>query len=373
MPLSGIPLAASAALNCTSSNPQNGSFSTSIRDVFIAPEDFSTLPVGEPVSLVRFFTLSFACTITAGTPQFGIGSAAVPGAYPAPGFSNNMMTTAQLHSIGLGYRASWHTRKDGSMAPNDTPLQSLTSVTTTTPPVYWLTPSPQTWAAGSFTTRAEGRVQFYKIGPIPDTDGVRVTANFAENLLSLYIADSAAPFNITGLIHFAWNSSTFVSKVRACTPTLLGPNPNFVNLGTVTPSGTPAPGTVLVEQPFTLTFNCPYMAFERIGFRFDPVYGTQSQTIMNTKPGTGMATGVGIRLKLDMSDVSDTGTYTTVNYNQNHAIPNFNRPDWPEVSDAALTETLSRTIQFKAELLRINGVFAPGRVESALIIVMRYK
>jgi len=369
MSLSGFPFAASATLNCVSEGISNpGSWGSSIQDVLIAPQDFTTLPVGEPVSISRQFSYDFTCTITDSTPQFGIGSVAIAGSYAAPGFTD-IFTTPELHSMGLGYRAWWYAHSNGSHPPNDDkPPQFLPSVTATTPPLYWFTPSPDALSGGLFNARAEGRVQFFKIGPIQDTDGVRIPANISVELLTLYVADSAAPVQITATNAFVWTSSTIVSKVRACTPTLLGPNPNFVNLGTVTPSGTPAPGTVLVEQPFTLTFNCPYMAFSRIGFRFNPVHGMQSQTLMNTKPGTGMAKGFAIRLQMDLS-----GPQETINYNQNYYIPDFDRPGWIVESDAALTETRSRTINFTAELVRVNGDYSPGRVESALIIVMRYK
>jgi len=323
--------------------------------------------VGEPVSIPRQFSYDFNCTITDSTPQFGIGSVAIAGSYAAPGFTD-IFTTPVLHNMGLGYRAWWYAHSNGSLPPDEMPAQFLPSVTATTPPLYWFTPSPNVLSGGLFNVRGEGRVQFFKIGPIQDTDGVRIPANISVELLTLYVADSAAPVQITAANAFVWTSSAFVSKVRACTPALLGPNPNFVNLGTVTPSAPPAPGTVLVEQPFTLTFNCPYMAFTQIGFRFNPVYGMESQTLIKLKPGTNMAKGFAIRLQMDLS-----GPQETVNYNQNYYIPDFNRPGWIVESDAALTETRSRTINFKAELVRVTGDYSPGRVESALIIVMRYK
>jgi len=89
-------------------------------------------------------------------------------------------------------------------------------------------------------------------------------------------------------------------------------------------------------------------------------------------PGAGMATGAGIRLQMDLSG---TDTWSVLNYNQNYTISDFNVKPWWEwnANDDALTATKSRTINFKAELVRINSPFSPGKVESALIIVMRYK
>jgi len=373
--LFGFPCATAAALsNCTVLSITNpGSWGTTARDVFIAPEEFSTLPIGEPVSLVRWFGGLMNCAITNTTPQYGVGMAAVPGATNVPG-QPGMFTTPQLQARGLGYRVGWYAYTDQSTIPESitTPYRELTTVTQTTAPIHWLTPSQAVRNVGRVNARADASIQFFKIGNIQDTGGVRISANISTELIRFYLADSATPNTTTWNVPFVWTSSTFVTKVRACTPALLGPNPNFVNLGTVAPVGTPAPGTVLVEQPFTLTFNCPHLAFERIGFRFDPTHGTESATIMKLKPGDGMAKGAGIRLQMDLSG---TDTWSVINYGQNYTISDFNVPGWWEwtPSDDALSATKSRIIQFKAELVRVTGEFAPGKVESSLVIVMRYK
>jgi len=350
-----------------------GSFGTTAQDVFIAPEDFNTLPIGEPVSLGRSLGAYMECTITNTTPQYGVGMAAVPGATNVPG-QPGMFTTPQLQQRGLGYRVEWYAYTDQSTTPNPeiTPYRTLTTVTQTTQPIHWLTPNQTVRNTQKLVARADAVIRFFKIGNIQDTGGVRISANISTELIRFYLADSAAPATTTRNVPFVWTSSTFVTKVRACTPVLLGPNPNYVNLGTVAPVGTPVPGTVLVEQPFTLTFNCPYLAFERIGFRFDPTHGLESATIMKLKPGAGMATGAGIRLQMDLSG---TDTWSVINYGENYTISDFNVPGWWEwtANDDALTAAKSRTIQFKAELVRVNTPFSPGKVESSLVIVMRYK
>jgi len=341
--------------------------------VFIAPEDFNTLPIGEQVSLLRWVGLMISkCDITNTTPQYGIGMAAVPGASNVNGLDNTF-TTPQLQNRGLGYRVSWYFYTDESTTPmpTSTPMMRLTDITQTTPPIHWLTPNQSVRNAGQFKPRMDAVIQFVKIGNIQDTGGVRIPASISTELIRFYLADSANPTDTTWNAPFVWNSSTFASKVRTCSTTL-GPNSSFVNLGTVTPTSTPAPGTVLLTAPFTLTFNCPYLAYEQIGFLFKPVHNDDGtiKTIMDIKSGPGLAKGVGIRLKMDLS-----GSWDTVNYNQNYTIPDFTVLPWWEwtATSDALTETKSRTINFEAELVRVTGDFAPGKVDSTLLIVMRYK
>jgi len=368
----GFPFVTVAAITgCASLSFFNpGSWGTTAQDVFIAPEDFNTLPIGEPVSLIRWFGAALDCHITNTTEHYAVGMVAVPGAENVQG-SPGMFTTPELKARGLGYRVGWYTYLFAPPSTDATPYRSLTSITETTPPIDWATPSQVDYDAGLIYGRADVAIQFFKIGNIQDTGGVRIPASISTELIRLYLADSANPTDTTWNVPFVWNTSTFVSKVRACTPTL-GPNSSFVNLGTVTPTSTPVPGTVLLNAPFTLTFNCPYLAYEQIGFSFDPVHGLEGgdTTMMKLKSGAGMAEGAGIRLKMDLN-----GSWETVNYGQNYTIPDFNVLPWWEwaPSSDALNDTKSRTINFEAELVRVTGNFAPGKVDSTLLIVMRYK
>jgi len=83
--LLGFPPASPATYSNCGSSWLQASWQTTAQDIFIAPEDFNTLPIGEPVSLVRWAGVGFNCSITNTTPQYGIGMAAVPGTMNATG------------------------------------------------------------------------------------------------------------------------------------------------------------------------------------------------------------------------------------------------------------------------------------------------
>jgi len=124
-----------AISSCGPGGINHGSFGTSIHDVFIAPEDFDTLPVGEPVSVTRFFSISFVCSVTGSSTTLGIGSLPVSQAYAVPG-QTDMFTTPQLAALGIGYTGWWRMYTDPSWGNGFHPVrQELTSVEAIEPPV----------------------------------------------------------------------------------------------------------------------------------------------------------------------------------------------------------------------------------------------
>jgi len=360
-----VPFATFAAINCTALGiSQIGSLGTSINDVLIAPEDFSTLPIGEPVSLVRAVSVFWDCDFPANMPRLvGAGSDVLATATAVTGLAN-VFTTPELQTLGLGYSIYWQTHEHGSFA-GMTPRQEMASVSVKNQPVHWFDAGISPVTETLRITTGIG-LQFYKIGPIPDTGGTTIPMPVTTHVANLYLTDQASPLNVTGVNPIHWSTPTLTTKVRACTP-LVDQTVNF----TMTDAGMAASpaGSVLASRTFNLTFTCPYVAFERIGYIFQPVYGTHSATVMKLKENAGSVQGVGIQIRS-----VDAGWL--LQFNQTYYMAEFNKPPWdyPDANrDNALNATRTKSIDFDAELVRVSGPFEPGTINSALIVVMRYK
>jgi len=150
---------------------------STINDTLISPQDFSTLPIGEPVSSIRVFNVHFSCTFPGGAPKrAGIGSMPTAGvtAVVVPGESN-IFTTPQLSPLGLGYKFYWYTDQ-GIYGSNENFCGPnwMTSATATGAPGCYINMG---MTSGTQTKQFVGelRLQFYKIGPIQDTGGATIT------------------------------------------------------------------------------------------------------------------------------------------------------------------------------------------------------
>jgi len=366
--------------SCSVGTVNNGSFDTSIQDVFIAPVEFDVLEVGEPVSVPRYFTIDMICTV-AGQTFFGFGSLPVPEVYAVAGQAE-MFTTPQLASIGLGYKVLWDSfpHWGGRFFHG---RQALTSVTEMKAPLLWFGHILN--ETNITRSTIHGYVQFYKIGPIQSTGGVPVPASITTNLVNFYVTHKDDPTQVFASHLYTWSTSTFVSKVRACTPLV----DHTVNFGTMTHATAPAPGTVLSHGDFSLTFTCPYLAYTQIGYSFVPKYTPNiSPTVMALEPGAGRAKGVGIRIQRCNGGLCDqtitlNDTYYLSEFNlpvteYTPSIPYATVPDYQNTPgdgpDGALNATRSRTIDFRAELVRAGPEpFAPGSVKSVVWIYIKYK
>jgi len=330
--------------------------------------------------------MTVTCTVT-GYTDFGFAGLPVPEAYAVPGHAN-LFTTPQLEAVGLGYKAWWEPYPYwGCYCWHRT--HHLTSVTQAIPPIR-----PFGWAAyygATLQSEAQVHVQFYKIGPIQNTDGATLPANITTNLINLGMMDE---YGNVGASHlYTWTTNTFVSKVRACTPLV----DQTVHFGQITFSSAPALNTVLSRRDFSLTFTCPYLAYTQIGYSFVPKYGSINPTVMALEPGAGIAKGVGIRIRRISS-----GQYNhIVTFNDTYYISEFNLPStalsspsprgpsalqrWQQVHanptpqpsgprGGALLDEQTKNITFRTELVRAGTEpFAPGSVKSVVWIYIKYK
>jgi len=222
------------------------------------------------------------------------------------------------------------------------------------------------WSPG-LDIQAHGRVQFYKIGNIQNTGGVRIPKSISTGLMAFYVTQNTNPTQVFASRRYAWYSNTFVSKVRACTPLV----EQTVHFGNVIPTSTPDPGTVLSHGDFTLTFTCPYRAYTRIGYSFVPKYTSNiSPTIMALEPGAGRAKGVGIRIQRCNGGLCNQ----PITLGDTYYMSKFNIPSWDQVNDSALHQGQSEVINFRAELVRAGPEpFTPGSVKSVVWIYIKYK
>jgi len=276
-----------------------------------------------------------------------------------------MFTTPQLAALGIGYTGWWRMYTDPSWGNGFHPIrQELTSVEDITYPTAWVT---RYGSSPALDIQAHGRVQFYKIGNIQNTGGVRIPKSINTNLMRFYVTQNTNPAQVFASRQYGWSSSTFVSKVRACTPLV----EQTVHFGNIIPNSTPDPGTVLSHGDFTLTFTCPYLAYTRIGYSFVPKYTPNiSPTVMALEPGAGRAKGVGIRIQRCNGGLCNQ----TVTLNETYYMSNFNIPVWDQVNQSALTQERTQTINFRAELVRAGPEpFTPGSVKSVVWIYIKYK
>jgi len=141
-----------------------------------------------------------------------------------------------------------------------------------------------------------------------------------------------------------------------------------VHFGTMSPATAPLPGTVLSHGHFSLTFNCPYLAYTRIGYSFVPKHGPNiSPTIMALEPGAGSAKGVGIQR------CNGGLCKQTVTLNDTYYMSEFDLPDWLGGNDSALTREKTRTIDFRAELVHAGTQPFAGSVKSTVWIYIKYQ
>jgi len=171
-------------------------------------------------------------------PTAGVTAVVVPG-------ESNIFTTPQLSPLGLGYKFFWYTDQgiygsnENFCGPN------------------WMTSATATGAPGCYTNMettsgtqtkqfvGELRLQFYKIGPIQDTDGATITLPnpLTTTVATLFPTDPSDPLNGSVIRPVTWSTPTptLTTAVRPCTPLV----DQTINFDTFTEPASTTPGQVL--------------------------------------------------------------------------------------------------------------------------------
>jgi len=350
----------------------NNTFAGISGNAVVTPESFATLQNGERVAAQRNIEVYYTCNVS-GTTELGVGLNPVPSVFLAPGFSD-IYTTAGMQSLGLGFKADVYTLNNGDFSEGpDRPITNSGPIpfTSAKPPVEWY-PTP----SGERLAILIARFYLYKIGPITDTGGAVQTINVYTDLFNSYIAEKSAP--TVPLAAYAANHTftSFRSRVRACTPTVS--MNRTVTFSAIT-TDLPASGSTADAQEFTLTWNCPYMAYTTTGFRVEPVYGVEDAAngVYRLAPGSGSAKGVGIQLlgqglRNAWGTAHPPGWQPVVpNAEYSFAVLDLDPMDLNTVDSLNAEKPVSQT--FRAQLYRLNGPFEAGTTKSAVRIIMQYR
>jgi len=338
----------------------------------VTPESFATLPNGTRVAAQRNIEVYYTCNVS-GMTELGIGLNPVASVFLVPGFSD-IYTTTGMQSLGLGFKADVYTLHNGDYSEGPIrPVANAGPIPFTVPsvPVEWHpTPSGQRLAI------LVARFYLYKIGPITDTGGAVQSVNVYTDLFNSYIAEKSAPTVPLATYAATHTFTSFRSKVRACTPTV---SMNRTVTFSAVATDLPTPGSTADAQEFTLTWNCPYMAYTTTGFRVEPVYGIEDAAngVYRLKSESGSAKGIGIQLlghglKTAWGAPHPPGWQPVVPHAYySFAALDLQTMDLNTVDSLSAEKPVSQT--FRAQLYRLNWPFEAGTTQSAVRIIMVYK
>jgi len=168
------------------------------------------------------------------------------------------------------------------------------------------------------------------------------------------------------------------SSQRACTPLLN----QSITLDDVSKEQLPTvPGIVGVGgKSFSLTFNCPYMAYFMVGFTLDPTYGVidADEGVMGIRQGTGYAQGVGVQFQAEnvrtgwSQNQNSVSPFQVLKPDQEYFIPWFNY-NTLDINENPATATRTRTVNFKVSYYRTSAPLVGGDVESRVTVRLVYQ
>jgi len=372
---SGCTFGVHAGLNCYPDGAYLDMFSGQHGGFFGYGADFINVAIGDRVGPLREVNLRFTCNVTPGSSRYGVGKKATPGVSKVVIEGQTYYTTNQLSASGLGYQIWWH--EPGGAAHNDTDLTQDSTPNTD---------FPLPFDNGTLSFQIPVRVIFFKINQnFQNTDGAYHAANIATDLFTLYIADTNSSWtDIAGSIYrYKLVLNTFSSVKRTCTPHVDQIIQfDYITVGTLPTIPGPVPAST---KDFSLTFNCPYMAWYIQGFRMQPSYGVADAVngVVGIKTGTGFAQGVGIQVLV--KDVATgwvgatqpaqvdnyTSPWQVVMPNQTYLIPALQYIE-SQIHLNPATTMKSKQINFRARYYRMPGTLTGGKVESAVIFHFVY-
>jgi len=207
--------------------------------------------------------------------------------------------------------------------------------------------------------------------------------NFTVPLIGLVYYYTSNPSIQIGSVTLSLNAVGFASRVvtRTCaTPTA---SESIINFGSVNQQQVQTTGIfqAVVQREFTLTFNCPYAPYGRFGISFfvEPMYGLVNNRIMRIAQGTGMAQGVGIRLRA--ITYNGSAYEHDVVYREdpldNTGCRHFScgkivLSEWLWDGQGSPPMSGQLVVSFKASLIRLNEPVVAGQIKAAALIHIRY-
>jgi len=375
----GAVFSAHAALNCVPNGAYLDMFTGQYGGFFGYGDDFANVVIGSRVGPLREVNLRFTCNITPGTAQWGAGMKAANGVFPVTINGQTYYTTSQLAALGLGYQLWWH-GASGLVHSSADPTQNSTPNSWTNVPLQ----------NGVFDLVLPTRFLFFKINNnFQNTNGNYNQLNpaLSANILTLYITGTpSSPASVAGSTYpYTLQLNTFSSVKCVCTPHV-NQTIQFDYTTVANMQPLPAGPVNASTKEFSLTFNCPYMAWYTQGFQMQPVYGIVDATngVIGIKTGAGFAQGVGIQVLvkdvatgwIGASQPDEVDNYTSpwqvVMPNQTYTIPALQYLN-SQIHLNPAAEMKSKQVNFRARYYRLPGALTAGKVESAVIFHFIYQ
>jgi len=374
--LLGAAATAQAALDCNYSRTDVDMFAGQYGGFFGFDDDFATVAIGDRVGPMREVNLVFGCNITRTTSTFGVGRKAVPGIIHD--IATDTWTTPQLRARGLGYQIWWHQMGDHNN--HWYPVDMNPDLDQDATPYQWVD-SGQYTTNGFFQLLVPVRVIFFKINDnFRNTNGVYVADAIRTELFRFYVAERERPATPAGGAYaYTLNLRTFSSNKRVCTPLV----ERVIRFPDLSVEQLPAAGKVEAStRTFSLTFNCPYMAWYTLGFRLEGVYQQHEipdSGVFGIKQGQGYAQGLGIQIEAEnlasdwTGDMNSTSPWQVLKAGTDYLIPWFEYSIQSRNQNPA-TASRTRSVNFRASYYRLPGAAVTGgKVESAVLIHFVYK
>jgi len=137
-------------------------------------------------------------------------------------------------------------------------------------------------------------------------------------------------------------------------------------------------GTRFAQRNITMTFVCPNKRYNEISFLVEAVYGVHANYsgTMKIATGVGMATGVGVHLLLDGTNViyRNPFVYNEMGIDSNGKYPIYHIGGYiPSNYYYDPSEpTLQKFVNLTASLIRLPEPLQAGQIKAAAIFHIRY-
>jgi len=371
------------------------------------PMDFDSTPNGSIVGTAHYQRVIAICAVNV-NDTIGARLVPTPGAkivdwvsqknyYYPDALYNGIYTTQELEARGLGYVPHVTMSFTAAIQCNNNNLVGYPidfgpiyfQPPMTEQPIIWRTienhcpAQPPTGHMIIITLNAP--LQLVKIGN--SSQHAVLPQNFTAPLLQASVYNQAAPATPVVSPVISWSIAGFASRVITRTCTTPSASESTLYLGTFNQQEIQAlaPGATTPPREFTLTFTCPYMAYESISFFVEPMHGVYAPFFgaMNIAQGPGMAKGVGVYL--EEYGLYETNAWWPVRY-RSDTSPNFgfgagtgkyllstvSRANSPFVIDPLPEPPRQQVVQFRASLIRLNEPVVAGQVKAAALIHIRY-
>jgi len=185
------------------------------------------------------------------------------------------------------------------------------------------------------------------------------------------VRDNYGQLEITYSLDIFITNFSSTLKIASCTTPMA--SESIIYLGTVNEQAVQAAvagDAITTEREFSLNLSCPENLYSEISFFVEPMYGKadgdygNSGGVMKIAQGTGMATGVGVRLRLKSHGTGNI--WRNVVYRTDPPYNTEFREPYGKY------RYIDGRFRFRASLVRLPEPVAVGQIKAAALIHIRY-